>query len=62
MRMFKRDIGKWKKAITKYDKKAQVLCKKIKTTLKKNEKKMTPSETHEAIDYFSKLLILSCFN
>ena len=53
--MFKRDISKWRKAIIKYDKRAQVLCKKIKATLKKNDKKMTPAETHEAIDYFSEL-------
>ena len=60
--MFKRDIGKWRKAITKYDKRAQVLCKKIKSTLKKNDKKMTPTEIHEAIDYFSKLISINYFS
>ena len=60
--MFKRDIGKWRKAITKYDKRAQVLCKKIKTTLKKNDKKMTPAETHEAIDYFSEMISIFCYS
>ena len=52
MKMFKKEVREWNKAINKYEKKASTLFKKIKATLKK--KKFSPEEKIELIDYFGK--------
>ena len=52
MKMFKKEVREWNKAIIKYEKKASTLFKKIKATLKK--KKFSPEEKIELIDYFGK--------
>ena len=55
MKMFKKEVREWNKAINKYEKKASTLFKKIKATLKK--KKFSPEEKIELIDYFGKFYI-----